>query len=115
MPTSPSTLIAGSFGSVPSPVGGVHVSTGIPNLISGAFTLIAIAGGLYTTFNVVMAGYQYITSQGDPQKIQSAQQKIYMSIVGMAIISSSFIFAAILGKIFFGNYDYLITNPFGNL
>lgn len=82
---------------------------GLTGFISNIIQLIAIAAGIFALFNLVTAGFEYITSRGDPKGIESARQKIYMSVIGLAIISISFTVAAILGQLLFGSWSAIIA------
>ena len=88
---------------------------GLTGFISNVINIIMIAGGLFALFNFVMAGMEYITSQGDPKGLESAKQKIYMSVIGLAIIAMAYTLTAILSYIFFGNFSAIlrptITGP----
>jgi len=102
------------FGPVTNPLasgyGGVDTAGGgLVGFISNIVKLITVAGGIFAFFNLILAGISYIGSQGDPQAIEKAQKKIYMSIVGLIIIAASFILAAIMGKILFGNYSAILS------
>lgn len=78
-----------------SPTGGIVV------LGSGILRLLVIGAGVYALFNFVIAGISYITSDGDPQKVSAAQNKIFISIIGLIIIAASFIISAVIGLLFF--------------
>ena len=83
---------------------------GLTGFIGNVFNFIAIAAGIFTLFNLVTAGLEYVGSQGDPKAIESARNKILMSVIGMIIIAGSFLFIAILGQLLFGSPS-AILNP----
>ena len=96
---------------LPADYGDVTESTGgLAGLLSNIINFITVAAGLYALFNLVMAGLNFITSRGDPKGVDAAKQKIYMSIIGLVIIAASFLIAAILGKILFDDYGFIL-NP----
>lgn len=91
-------------------VGTIAVPSGIPqevgktgSFISGLVRFIIIIAGLFALWNFLSGGLEYITSGGDKAKISEATQKITMSIVGLVIIAASFLIAAIMGQLLFGN------------
>jgi len=74
---------------------------GIVGLISNLLKLVVLGAGLFIIVNIILAGYGIITSNGEPEKISKAQQKIWNSILGMVIIVASFVLAGLLGWILF--------------
>ena len=103
------------FGQIGNPLeqlGGtaIDVNTGLPLLISNIIRTIIAFAGVFALFNLITAGLAWITSGGDPKGVESARQKIYMSIVGLVIIAASFLFAAIISQLLFGDYS-LIFQP----
>jgi len=83
------------------------VTTGLPKLLSVGLTMIAVIAGIYTLILIVLAGFEYITAGGEPEKIQKAWQKITQSLVGLLIIASAFAISAIIGLIFFGDVGFV--------
>lgn len=84
--------------------------TGIVILINTALRIIFIVAGIYAFFNIVIAGLSFIGAGGDPKKVAQAWEKIWQSFLGLVIIVSSFILAAIVGIILFGDPTYIL-NP----
>lgn len=80
------------------PTVGALITTILPWIFS-------IAGLLLLVF-FVMAGFQYMTSRGDPKAMQAAQAKITTALIGFFIIFLSFaiikLIANILGLTVFG-------------
>lgn len=67
-------------------------------------------GGIATlvcTFFIVMAGYQYMTSRGSPDKLEHAKRVLKNALIGMVIVISAGTMTAILSNAY-GN-----TNPTG--
>lgn len=103
------------FGTVSPPPGVAQYDTGaggfgLISFASNIIRLITIIAGIWSLLNVIMAGFKYITAANDAKGIQDAWQSIYMSLIGMLIILSSYTIAAIVGYIFFGDATYII-NP----
>ncbi len=48
-------------------------------------------GGLAAFFALVMAGFQYLTSTGDPGKIKDASGKIQSAIIGLVMLLASYL------------------------
>lgn len=95
--------------SIPSAVeNGIPV--GVISLINLFLRLIFIAAGLWAFFNVILAGFDFINAGGDPKKVSQAWEKIYKSGMGLVIIVSSFLVAAVLGMLLFKDPG-AILNP----
>ena len=73
------------------------------------YFLVAVAG-IYSLWQFITGGLDFITSGGDKGKVQQATQKITMSILGLVVIAASFVIIAIIGFLFFGDTSTFI-NP----
>jgi hypothetical protein len=113
--------LAGTFGNITNPfttlapnVAQYNTTTGggLVYLISNLYKLFIVLAGIYLLFNLVLAGYAFMGAAGDPKLMQKAQERIWKSVLGLLIIASSLVFAAIIGYVIFGtdNWDILI-NP----
>ena len=100
------------FGTVNNPLGGGSLgpSGGLIVLLNNTLRLIFTAAGIYAFIRIVLAGLAFIGAGGDPKKIEQAWNSIWQSLVGLVIIISSFILAAIAGLLLFGRAD-AILNP----
>lgn len=106
------------FGSIDNPLTTLNQNSAYGDLESGGLILfisnlvrlIVLVAGLYAFVNILVAGLDYISSEGDPKGAQAAKDKIVNSIIGIAIIAASFSLTAIISKLFFGSYD-AILNP----
>lgn len=83
---------------------------GLIYLLNQIITLLYTLGGLMVFFNLLISGYQYLTSGGDQQKILSAGQRITYSLYGIIFLVSSFVIAAVLGQLLF-NDPLALTKP----
>lgn len=102
--------MAGIFGSIDNPlntIGGGNsygdVNPGLPNFISNIVKLLLIAGGLFTLFTAIFAGYTYMTANGDKGKLESAISSINMSILGLVVMVAAVTITGIISWILFGN------------
>ncbi len=104
------------FGSVEAPAGVALYdsnSGGDIGLILFASNLIKIAtivAGIWVLLNFIMAGYTYITSNGDTGAHKKVLEQISMSVIGLVLIVAAYTIAAILGLLIFGRADYIL-NP----
>ncbi|MBU0619172.1 hypothetical protein KKD62_02970 [Patescibacteria group bacterium] len=100
------------FGSVDMPPGvekyGILQAGGLISFLSNIIKLISIGAGIFSLVNLVLAGLGFIGSSGDPKKTAAAWEKIWMSLIGLLIIVSSFVLAAIIGYIIFGSVNAIL-------
>jgi uncharacterized protein (DUF927 family) len=48
---------------------------------------------------IIMAGYMYISANGDPKKTEQAWAKIWQAVLGFVIVAVAFVLAAVVGRI----------------
>lgn len=96
------------IGTIKPPVGGSNYSTGLVPFINAALWLLFIFFGLYAFYMFIMAAYTFINSKGDPKSLEKAQNMITYSIVGLVLLVSSFMFAGVIGVVFFGSWDFVL-------
>jgi hypothetical protein len=105
---------AGPFGDIDPPPGvsayGSLASGGFISFLTAVLRFLIVIGGLYTLFNLILAGFQYMTAANDPKALQAAWAKIWQSVLGLVIAISSFLIAGIIGYLL--TQDVLfILNP----
>lgn len=84
-------------------------SGGLVGFLSNIIKTLTIVAGIWTFFNLLLAGFDFITAQGDPEKIQNAWQKIFNSLLGLVIIVASFTIAALLGWLLFKDATAILS------
>jgi len=82
------------------------------SFLSQIITLLYTISGLFFLINFIVAGYQYLGSGGDPQKITNAGNKILHSLYGLIFVAGSFIIAAVLGYLLFKDASAIIKPTF---
>lgn len=85
---------------------------GLVTFLNQIITLLYTIGGLFVLVNFITAGYQYLGSNGDPQKITNAGNKILHSLIGLIFIVASFIIGALLGYLLFKDSTAIIKPSF---
>lgn len=80
----------------------------IINFLNLGFKLMFIAAGFFAFFNLIMAGYGFMSAGGDAKAVTAAWNKIQMTFIGIIIIVASFLIAAIMGKIIFDDPRYFL-------
>ena len=110
--------MASIFGDIKNPLPSTSygdVSSGLPAFISNIVTVLFAGAGLFAFFNLIFAGYSYLSSAGDKQKIEKALASINMSLIGLVIMVGAAIITGIVSFILFGDASYIlkprITGP----
>lgn len=83
---------------------------GLLAFISNLVVVATVFAGLWVFLNFILAGYTYITAQGDSGAHQKVRDKITMSVIGLIIIIVANLMMALLGLLFAGDASYFI-NP----
>ena len=71
----------------------------ISNFIKGMIQALAGLSGLVATGYFVIGGFTYITSSGNPQKLEKAKRTITYSAIGLAITIGPFLLSDIVGSL----------------
>lgn len=101
------------FGNVAPPPGITGLGAGpegLISLLSIILKLLVVLGGIWALFNIIFAGYGFISAGGDPKAIEKAWAKIWQSLVGLLFIAGAFVIAAVVGQLIFGDAG-AILNP----
>lgn len=77
--------------------GGGDVSN-IENFIKNIIQIVAGLAGLIATGFFVVAGFGYITSSGDPEKMDRSKRTIIWSGIGLAITIGAFVLSNIISE-----------------
>lgn len=102
------------FGEIAPPKGIIErygtVETGaIGGFINVILKTMVVGAGIFAVFNLVGAGYAFMSAGDDPKKVAGAWQKIWQTLLGLAFAAGAFMLAAIFGKIIFGDWGALLT------
>ncbi len=89
-----------NYGSEPGPAFGKLIQFGLRALVVGA--------GIYALFNLVLAGYAFMSAGDDSKKVSGAWSQISQTMIGLAFSAGAFVLAAILGQLLFGNPLFLL-------
>lgn len=93
-----------------NPGGGyTDVSTGLPSFVSNLITIIFIAGGLYAFFNLMIAGFTYITAAGDTKKIEAATASINTTLIGLVVMVAAAAITGIISFVLFGSASAILS------
>lgn len=97
-------------------IGTILAPSGVPQqpaqagpFVSGLVRLMIVVAGLFTFWQFLSGGLSYITSNGDKGKIAEAQNKIQMAIVGLIIMTASFVIIGIISMLLFGSFSAVLS------
>lgn len=99
-----SFTIDGPDGS-PIPIQGVNGQpTGgldkLASILGTALELLLIFAIVFSLLMLIYAGYQWMSSAGDKQKLASARQRLTFVLVGIVFVFLSFLIITVLGDFF---------------
>ena len=83
---------------------------GILALVTNVIRLMFVMGGVWALFNIIIAGYMYMNAGGDTKALNAAWAKIWQSLLGLVLLTSSFAIAGLFGYIIFGDAGFIL-NP----
>lgn len=102
--------MADIFGTINNPVTNYgDVGTGLPSFISNVITVIFAGAGLYAFFNLMIAGFTYITAAGDEKKIAAAMYSINMSLMGLIIMVGAAAVTGVVSFLLFGDAGAILS------
>ena len=81
---------------------------GLVGLVNNLLGILTSFAGIFVIVNFIIAGYLYLSSNGEPQKIIAAGNKILQSAIGIGIVGIAYVIAAIVGKTLFNNPTILL-------
>ncbi len=97
--------MAGIFGNIQAPTQLSKYTTagtqgqGLFLFLSNVLKFAAVIAGIVMVVQFVLAGYMYISANGDVKKTEQAWTKIWQAILGLVIIASAFTIAAVVGRL----------------
>ncbi len=113
-PGNSGTTTDNPFGTITNPMpnnqGALGENGGLIQLLTNILRLVFTAGGIYAFIRIVVAGLKFMNAGGDSKAIQQAWDSIWQSLLGVVIIISSLVVAALIGQLLFGDAT-AILNP----
>lgn len=99
-----------TFGKIDSPIKAYgDVNVGLPSFISNVITIIFAAAGLFAFFNLMIAGFSYVTAGGDEKKIAAATSSINMSLMGLVVMVGAAAITGIVSFLLFGSATAILA------
>lgn len=72
----------------------------IGDIINNVVPFIMTLAGIILFFVLMWGGFDYVTSQGAPEKLKSANAKITAGVIGFVLLVLSFLITRVLSYIF---------------
>lgn len=69
-------------------------------MITKALSFIMPMAGIALLFVLISGGYDYMMSQGNPEKVKAGQAKITSGIIGFILLIASFLIVRVIAVIF---------------
>ena len=100
------------FGTItpPDALKGKTAGAGIGGLIQTIIWALIIGAGIYSLFNLILAGYAFMSAGEDSKKVAGAWSQIYQTMIGLSVTAGAFVLAALFGQLIFGKWDFIL-NP----
>ncbi len=76
---------------------------GLIDFLNNVVRLLIVVGGLFAFFNLIIAGYGFLSAGDDPKKMAAAWARIWQSLMGLLFIVGAFVLAGIFGYLLFGD------------
>jgi len=81
---------------------------GLILFLNNLVKLLIVVGGLFAFFNIILAGYGFMSAGDDPKAMGRAWAKIWQSLFGLLFIAGSLVLAAIFGWLLFGDASAIL-------
>jgi hypothetical protein len=62
----------------------------LETIVSNVIGFITIVAAIFFVFQIIFAGYGFMSAQGDEKKLESARQRLTQSILGLTIVVIAF-------------------------
>jgi hypothetical protein len=69
-------------------------------VISVIVGLLTVIAGIWFIFQIIIAGYQWLSSGGDKASVAAARDKLTYSVIGLVIVVMAFAIVSVIGTIF---------------
>ena len=70
---------------------GVATLACVPIVLQNIINFLILFAGVICVFLIIVAGYKFVTSEGDPEKTSSARKTLTYAIGGFLLVIASFV------------------------
>lgn len=89
---------------------GLSAFNSFARVISFIIGIITIIAGLYFMFQLLLGGFGWMTASGDKTRLQSAQDRLSHSIIGLVIVVAAYAIVSLLARLL-GFQSFLLGDP----
>ena len=108
------------FGTIDAPQGvselnansGNSANIGLITFMSRLIQIATIVAGVIVFVNFILAGFTFITSDGNANTNEKVKNQITMSVVGLVLIVISYTIIAALSLLLFGDAGFILSPTF---
>jgi hypothetical protein len=72
---------------------------GLFTFIGVVLSIATIIAGIYLIIQLILAGYMYMSANGDPKKVEIAGAKIWQSMLGLIIVAGALTLASVIARL----------------
>ncbi len=76
--------------------------------LSSLIKIVNVVAGIWVAFNIVFAGFNYISGQGSADAHKKVRDKITMSFVGLFLLAIAYMAVAVISLLLFGDAGYVL-------
>lgn len=78
--------------------------TKVENFIKSIIQILTGVSGLVATIFIIMGGFNYVVSSGNPEKLHRAKHTLLYAVIGLAIVLGAFILSNLVVDIAVGAF-----------
>jgi uncharacterized membrane protein len=71
----------------------------LEKIISSIIGIMTVAGVIFFTIHIILAGFSLISSQGDPKMLDTGKKRLTTSVLGLAIVILAYGLGALVAKL----------------
>ena len=71
----------------------------LEKIISSIIGVLTIVAVIFFAIQIIFAGYEFMTTEGDPKKMDSARKRLTDGVLGLFIVVVALGFASLIGRL----------------
>lgn len=92
-----------------------YYTTRLEKYITTIIGTLTLVGVIWFAIQIILAGFAFMQSNGDPKKMEKAQQQLIQAVIGIVIVVGATIFVGLIMKILNLDNIFDINNFFKTL
>ncbi len=78
-------------------------------IISNVIGIMSVVAGMVFLFQILISGYNWLTSGGDKEKLSKAQQGIVNAVIGLTVVLAAYALISLVSQVL--GFDILLNDP----